>query len=958
MNIAAHHAALLIGVSSIGLLAASAHAQEASAPSAAIADIVVTAQRQSETLQSVPISISAFSGEALEKQQIKNALDLQLSLPNVTFTKTNFTNSSFTIRGVGDLCVGASCESATGIHVNDMPTITRLFETEYFDLQRIEVLRGPQGTLYGRNATSGVVNFITNRPDLTKFGASGEIEYGNYKSVKVKGMINIPLSDRLGVRLAGYYLNRDGYTKDIANNSRIDGRDLYALRGTVRFQPSDATTLDIIGYYFREKDDRNRVGKQLCHRDTSGVLGCAPDRLGYDVVNGHATITGILTNSEVIGPLGWTSRSGPDIYAGIVNPADMRTVNSGYTPRYFAEDKQLQIRWEQKIGDTLDLGVIGGYTKTEVDSQTDYFGSRGRSISTFPGIPIFQAVFPTAAASLFDSAGNICASAPDRSYAGVYGGNRQSCMASPTTADRSTGRSRAYSLEAHLTSHFDGKFNFLAGGIYYNVKSDYNFFIAGTGFDYAAAIIGPPELNATHYLGPSFYNSETSDISLKSYGIFGEIYYDLNDRLKFTAGMRYSSDKKPEVDRAFLYNFPVPYGSANALTSPFFPLLYDQDPAIPGNQANRILSVKFGEITGRALLDWQVTDDNLLYLSASRGYKSGGINPPFDPSLFTAPATFKPEIIQALEIGSKNKFAGGKLVLNASAFYYDYSNLQLSRLINRTAFNDNTNASIYGVEIESVIRPDPAWQFNLSASYLHSKIKNFSLDDSRDPSGGRSDTVIVKDAASAANCVVQPTGAITAQALFAAAPALGALQPVTGTNTSGVFSSCAAILQMIAEPPPAISTLLGVAPGGPLPFAFNRDLTGAPLSLPSGVAVPLSGNRLPQAPTWKFSAGAQHVSEFDNGMSLVLRVDLTYTGEYFSRSFNRPVDRIKGYEVVNAQAQLNGQDDKWFVRAFVQNLTANNAITGQYVSDPASGLYTNSFTLEPRRYGIAAGFEF
>ena len=152
--------------------------------------ILVTAQRRAQLLQDVPISVSAFSGEQLERQQIENAQDLQLTVPNVTFTKTNFTSSSFTIRGVGDLCVGFSCDRATGIHVNDMPlTETRLFETEYFDLERIEVLRGPQGTLYGRNATSGVVNYITARPDLSGFHASASAEYGNYDSVRVQGMV-------------------------------------------------------------------------------------------------------------------------------------------------------------------------------------------------------------------------------------------------------------------------------------------------------------------------------------------------------------------------------------------------------------------------------------------------------------------------------------------------------------------------------------------------------------------------------------------------------------------------------------------------------------------------------------------------------------------------------------------------------------------------------------------------
>jgi hypothetical protein len=230
--------------------------------------------------------------------------------------------------------------------------------------------------------------------------------------------------------------------------------------------------------------------------------------------------------------------------------------------------------------------------------------------------------------------------------------------------------------------------------------------------------------------------------------------------------------------------------------------------------------------------------------------------------------------------------------------------------------------------------------------------------DARDPSNGRSDVVIIKDAASAANCVVQPTGNFTGQQLMAAIGQGGALVPVTGTNTVGALSSCSAILGAIAAPPAALAAAFGVAPGGSLPFAFNKSLSGAPLALPSGVAADLSGNKLPQAPSWKFSAGAQYEHEFNGGMSLVTRLDLTYTGEYFSRSVNKPIDKIKGYEIVNASMQLNGPEKKWYARAFIQNLTANDAITGQYVTDPSSGLFTNAFVMEPRRYGLAVGFNF
>ena len=137
---------VLLAATALTVTATPAFAQDNDGASENV--IIVTAQRQAESLQEVPIAVSAFDSEALEAQQIENASDLQLTLPNVQFSKSNFTASSFTIRGIGDLCVGVSCDSATAIHLNDSPLFgTRLFETEYFDLERIEVLRGPQGTL-------------------------------------------------------------------------------------------------------------------------------------------------------------------------------------------------------------------------------------------------------------------------------------------------------------------------------------------------------------------------------------------------------------------------------------------------------------------------------------------------------------------------------------------------------------------------------------------------------------------------------------------------------------------------------------------------------------------------------------------------------------------------------------------------------------------------------------------
>jgi len=970
------------------------------------ADIIVTAQRRAQSLQDVPIAVSAFSAEALESQQIENASDLQLSLPNVTFTKTNFTSSSFTIRGIGDLCVGFSCDSATGIHVNDMPLLsTRLFETEYFDLERVEVLRGPQGTLFGRNATSGVVNFITARPDLNSFEGSASAEYGNYNAVKLTGMVNVPISDFIGVRLAGYYVNRDGYTKNLFDDGRIDGRDLYALRGTIRIEPTENTTLDLIGYYFREKDDRSRIQKQLCNRDPTAILGCSPDRLENEVTNGLSTLAAVLSSRELFaiqsgGTLtnfGLNSVYGPDIFfGGVTVPGDVRTVNVDFNPTYFAEEYHLMGRLEQQLGDQFSLTVTGGYAKNEVDSRTDYNLSIGNSLANNPGLLNLAgfaaapgAAFPgginpftPVAAALIPNgpAGGVCTSETNASFTGAFGGFVNRCTPGSTDYDRSQNTARQYSIEAHLDSDFDGPFNFLVGGIYLDSKSvNGNYYVASFGLDYAAGILGAGTALGQRaagaafpnvFLAPPYFINNTDLFTIKSYGLFGEAYFEPTDRLKVTAGLRYSNDKKFVRARSPILSFPVPYGTTNADSSPFAGT-YDADATRPGIQAFAEDRARFDELTGRFVVDYELTPDNLVYASYSRGYKSGGINPPVDP-IFNVPRTFGPEIVNAFEIGSKNTFADGAIRLNLAAFYYDYKDLQLSRIVARTSVNDNTDAEIYGVEAEAVVLPTEDMQLNFSASYLHSKIKSLQLIDPRDVSGGRSDTVIIKDLTNASNCVVQPGagGATASNAFVNIVNQFLSLQPTTpvpGTSTTGAFGICS-ILQAaaagnigaaspaLAAPNPALG---GLTPQQFLNLTFAGGAAGPlPFTVSSGVPVDLSGNELPNAPDYKLAAGGQYTFRFGNGMTLVPRADIIYTGKQFGRSFNRPIDRIDSYTQINAQIQLNGADERWFVRAFVQNLTNSDAVTGQYLTDQSSGLFTNIFTLEPRRYGVAAGVKF
>jgi outer membrane receptor protein involved in Fe transport len=954
------------------LIASPAFAQVTEQSDSGIETIIVTAQRQAESLQDVPIAVSAFSSQAMERQQIENSSDLQLTLPNVSFSKGNFTASSFTIRGIGDLCVGVTCDSATAIHVNDTPLLqTRLFETEFFDMERIEVLRGPQGTLFGRNATSGVVNLVTAKPDLTAFSAAGDAEYGNFNAYKLKGMVNVPIGDTLGIRLAGFYLKRDGYTTNLYNGGDIDDRDMYAIRGSLRWEPTDSTTVDLMAYYFKEDDNRARIQKQMCHRDPTGVLGCLPDKLAFETLNGNATIASILTSRELFtlqgipaplnSLLALGSLYGTDVYAGFTNPADVRKVNTDFTPTYVTDEEQYQARITQDIG-AFTAQLTGLYHKSTVDSMQDYNLSVQNRAGFTPGLTALYAganglidpaltpyLAPVAAALIPGGpGGDLCTSEAEFTGTGVYGGHAV-CAATPQDFDRSNQTSKDWSLEGILSSNFDGPFNFLVGGIYADLKlTENSYFVNAFGLDYATGILGafgaignglPPSFLAT----PSYRNN-TDYFRLKSYGLFGEAYYEFSDRAKLTLGLRYNNDKKTVRARTTLANFLVPHGLDQAYDSPFV-VTFDADPGLPGNQLLQERKVSFSEWTGRAVFDFKITDDNLVYASYSRGYKSGGINPPLSP-IFEVSDSFEPEFIDSFEIGSKNSFLDGTLQLNLTAFYYKYKGLQLSRIVARTSVNDNVDADIYGLEGDAILSPTPGLLFNIGFSYLHTKVaSNKFLSNPRDPSGGRSDAVIIKDVTNGSNCAVVPTIAgaprgDAAVAAFNGAVGLQAPVAVPGTGTTGAFSIC---------------SLAGA--GNDLGDFFTGF--GLPYEvIAGGVPVNIKGNKLPQAPNYKFSVGAQYTADFDNGMSLVPRVDLTYTGDSYGDIFNGPINKVSGYAQINAQLQLNGANDRWYIRGFVQNLLDNNATTGLYVTDASSGLFTNIFTLEPRRYGVGAGFKF
>ncbi len=355
-----------------------------------IQELVVTAQKREEALQDVPIAVSAFDQNALQKAKIDGGPNLVLAVPNVNFSKGNFTGYNFQIRGVGSKLVSGSGDAGTGIHLNNAPMIANnLFETEFYDVERVEVLRGPQGTLYGRNATGGVVNLITAKP-IDEFEAMIRGELGNYNSRKLRGMVNVPLNDTFALRLAGSYLKRDGFGDNIVTGNDADDRDLYGIRATLDFSPTD----DFHAYFmydrFYEEDNRSRIGKQFCTKDLGpanlggvgysaiGAIGsvqrgffshgCQPTSLYSDGVLG--TVNSQSTLGGLFGALGGFQTG--DAYAGKMQTPNIRDIESNFDPIYKAETNIYQFNMDWDFTESLRLSWLVAYSENYIYTRQDY----------------------------------------------------------------------------------------------------------------------------------------------------------------------------------------------------------------------------------------------------------------------------------------------------------------------------------------------------------------------------------------------------------------------------------------------------------------------------------------------------------------------------------------------------------------------------------------------------------
>ena len=242
-----------LGVSiAVAAMSAPAFAQDATTDNAedTANAIVVTAQGRSQLLSDVPVAISAVSAETLQNSGANDIRQLNQVAPSLLVSSTGSeANGSARIRGIGTVGDNPGLESSVPVFIDGVyRSRSGIGLNELGEIDRVEVQRGPQGTLGGRNSSAGLISIYSKKPDFN-FGASGEITYGNYDYWRLSGSVTGPITDKVAARLDGVWVKRDGFLRDTTNNTDVNNRDRYFLRGQLLFEPTDALSIRLIADY-------------------------------------------------------------------------------------------------------------------------------------------------------------------------------------------------------------------------------------------------------------------------------------------------------------------------------------------------------------------------------------------------------------------------------------------------------------------------------------------------------------------------------------------------------------------------------------------------------------------------------------------------------------------------------------------------------------------------------------
>ncbi|KTF69828.1 TonB-dependent receptor [Sphingomonas sp. HT-1] len=676
--------ALLVSAAVMAVLAAPAGAQDlrgsaadakdaAEAPPPNSADIVVTATRRSERLSNVPIAVSAFSQLALQNSGATDIRQMTQLAPSLLVSSTGSeANAAARIRGIGTVGDNPGLESSVAVFIDGIyRSRTGSGLNDLGEIERIEVLRGPQGTLSGRNSSAGAISIYTKLPEF-QFGGFGEVSYGNYNAVRLSGALTGPIvSEAIAFRLDGVYSKRDGFLRDVVNNTDYNDRNRVFVRGQLLFKVNPDLAIRLIADYTRR--DEKCCG--AAYVDTAEKLDATPGTPGDFATNPAGNrVTAILRS------MGGVLPSEGDPYNRRIAFTPGRAY-SNLTTDYGISSR---VRWN--IGDTqltsltayreyksggaadIDYGNLDlVYRPNDGNSYRQFhtFTHESRFSGTIFGDKLDWLVGGYYAHEKLQVADNLRFGA----QYGAFAACRMVATLNPAAALRDPSRPGCLSAlgRAALTP-----------------------------------AVGPQIIGGIDRLSTLNDRGSVRDLydqTSNNWALFTHNIYRFTDRFNVTLGLRYTREAK-SLAAGFNNNNTICPAQQAALA----PLLRSTNATLQslagalvtlsctGNSSSAITGLalndrlKEGQLTGTGVLSWKVNDDTLVYGSYARGYKAGGYNldrSDLTATVFGTPVAgdvrnlrFDPETVNAYELGLK--YSAHKLTANVALYRSEFTNFQLN----------------------------------------------------------------------------------------------------------------------------------------------------------------------------------------------------------------------------------------------------------------------------------------
>ena len=645
--------------------------------------IIVTATRRAQDVQDIPLAVTAVSPQQLENQGVDNIQEVTAVAPSFSSSQAQTSSGSVVlrIRGVGTTSNNIGFESAVGIFIDgayqSRPGVAL---SEFVDIERIEVLRGPQGTTFGRNTSAGALNIVTNRPDVSDFEGFVNASYGSFDEISVQGAVNVPIvRDNVGLRVTGAYRQRDGFIDVVDRNGTViddtNSVDQWLVRGQIGWDTDSGLRGRLIADYSNSKNSCC-AAIELYQSPLVTAGAYAAVGLGLNGGNGQDAVA--------------TSPFDQPTFEQALNN---RQASVNFAPQSDVDNYGVTGEVEFPLSDSADLIFIGSYRKYDSFERYD---------SDFSANDIFTV-------------------------------ERLDVDIETYTAE--------LRLQGEA---FDGRFNYILGGFYSDETIDQSVaFSLGTQFEenFGALLggaLGPNPFQLLTGVDPAGSNNTNQfDQDAKSYSLFTHNSFEIFDGFELTLGARYSwEDKEGGFTQTAVDNQICPatlsrlqlIGSINpALVAPFvgvgcFGFTAPADlPAAAVLPLPRTFQSTFEdeELIYTIRAGYEFAAPVNLYASFTHGYKAGGINLDTTAAVGGADPTFESEKVDAYEVGLKTRFLDNAVTFNVAAFYEEFTNFQVLEFTG-TAFQtfNVPRAETQGVEIESLIRPNGELTFNVAATLL------------------------------------------------------------------------------------------------------------------------------------------------------------------------------------------------------------------------------------------------